>query len=190
MKKSYVIGIVIVLLLAITALFFRHYNQRSANSVVPINTQNNIQKSMIISSSAFAEGQTIPKKYTCDGDGVNPPLEFKDVPAEAKSLALIIDDPDAPVGTWTHWILWNISPLTTSIAENSVPTEALQGKTSSGQNNYGGPCPPSGQHRYFFKIYALDTMLKIPTRSTADELIQAMSGHIISQAELMGKYGR
>ncbi|MDE2311673.1 MAG: YbhB/YbcL family Raf kinase inhibitor-like protein [Patescibacteria group bacterium] len=145
---------------------------------------------MTITSPAFADGQPIPKKYTCDGDGVNPPLAFSGVPKEAGSLALVIDDPDAPSGTWTHWTLWNIDPATLLIAENSVPSGAVQGQTSSGQNAYGGPCPPSGTHHYYFKLYALDSKLTIPSFADSRALAQALNGHVMSQAQLVGTYSR
>lgn len=145
---------------------------------------------MKITSQAFLDNQNIPVKYTCDGDSINPPLEFTDVPKTAKSLALIMEDPDAPNGTWFHWLVWNISPDVSHIAENSVPAGAVQGQGSSGQNVYGGPCPPSGTHHYIFTLYALDTKLTIPSYSTADKLQQAMQGHIISQAQLTGLYSR
>lgn len=165
---------------------------------------------MQIISSVFENNQNILSKYTCDGDGVNPPLEFKDVPKEAVSLALIVDDPDAPsfakaspvakamedksedkpAGTWVHWTLWNIDPNTTSIGENSVPPKTIAGQTSSGQNIYGGPCPPSGTHRYFFKLYALDSKLSLSSFSLKEDLEKSMQGHIIQQAELVGLYSR
>lgn len=149
-----------------------------------------LTKNMEIISPVFLNNQNIPGKYTCDGDGVNPPLEFKDVSKEAMSLALIMDDPDAPAGTWVHWTLWNIDPSTTSIGENSVPPKAIAGQTSSGQNIYGGPCPPSGAHRYFFKLYALDTKLSLSSFSLKEDLEKAMQGHVIRQAELVGLYSR
>lgn len=145
---------------------------------------------MQITSSAFLDQQAIPSKYTCDGDGVNPPLEFKNIPPLAKTLALIVDDPDAPAGTWTHWTLWNMASSTPGVAENSVPQGAVQGKTSSGQNSYGGPCPPSGTHRYFFKLFALDEKLHLPSYSTVDKLVEAIQGHILDQAQLVGLYSR
>lgn len=151
-------------------------------------------KPMQITSPAFEPNQNIPVKYTCDGEGVNPPLAFADIPAQTASLALIVDDPDAPMappaGGWTHWTVWNIAPDTTSIAENSAPIKSTQGQTSSGQNVYGGPCPPGGQHRYFFKLFALDAKLSIPSFSTVDKLTEAMSGHILARAELTGLYSR
>ena len=145
---------------------------------------------MQLTSSVFLNNQNIPSKYTCDGDGVNPPLGFKDAPKEAVTLVLIVDDPDAPAGTWVHWTLWNIDPATTSIVENSTPPKSIAGQTSSGQNVYGGPCPPSGMHRYFFKLYALDNKLSLSSFSLKEELEKAMQGHVILQAELVGLYSR
>ena len=147
---------------------------------------------MIIESSAFEYGKGIPEKYTCDGKGINPSLVFKDVPKEAKSLALISDDPDAPNGTWDHWVLWNIPPETTEILENSIPNGAVVGKNSwpVNANKYGAPCPPSGSHRYFFKLYALNTILNLSINSTSQDLMNAMQDYILAEAELMGRYQR
>ncbi len=141
-----------------------------------------------ITSPSFKDGEMIPRKYTCQGDDVNPQLDISGIPENTKSLVLIMDDPDAPMGTWDHWIVWNISPDTKTIAENSVPAGAVQGKNSWGRNDYGGPCPPSGTHRYFFKLYALDTTLDIPEKSKKKDVEKAMQGHILEQAQLMGKY--
>lgn len=143
-----------------------------------------------VSSPAFASMGQIPAKYTCDGSDVNPPLKWEGVPAQAKSLALIVDDPDAPAGTWVHWVMWNIDTARTEIAENSVPKGAVQGMTDFRKQAYGGPCPPSGSHRYFFKLYALDTVLNIPPRSSKADLEKAMKGHIVANAELVGTYKR
>lgn len=145
---------------------------------------------MIIESSTFKNGTEIPSKYTCDEEGINPPLVFRDVPKEAKSLALIVDDPDAPRGTWDHWVLWNISPQTTEIQENSTPAGAITGENSWPKNAYGGPCPPSGSHRYFFKLYALDSMINLAPGATKQEVIDVMQGHILAEAELIGRYQR
>jgi len=145
---------------------------------------------MQITSTAFEAGQTIPSKYTCDGDNVNPPLTILDVPEGTKSLALICDDPDAPAGTWVHWLVWNISPETGIIAENSVPQGATFGTTNFGKPGYGGPCPPSGEHRYFFKLYALDTTLDLDINSDVSALENAMQRHILETAEIMGVYSR
>ncbi|MCX6816848.1 MAG: YbhB/YbcL family Raf kinase inhibitor-like protein [Candidatus Beckwithbacteria bacterium] len=145
---------------------------------------------MQIFSSAFENGETIPSKYSCDGDNVGPPLTFANVPETTKSLALIVDDPDAPSGTWIHWLIWNIDPKTTTLAENSVPAGAVQGTASSGQAKYGGPCPPSGEHRYFFKLYALDSRLNLISSARIEELEAAIKGHVLTQAQIMGRYGR
>lgn len=145
---------------------------------------------MKLTSPVFADNQTIPAKYTCDGENINPPLEISDVPENAKSLVLIMDDPDAPAGIWMHWIMWNLDPATKIIAENSVPAGAVEGLTSFGQPGYGGPCPPSGVHRYFFKMYALDTMLDLPSATDKAGLEKAMQGHILVKAQLIGLYSR
>jgi hypothetical protein len=144
--------------------------------------------SIKITSSAFSSGEQIPKKYTCDAANVNPPLHLDNVPKTAKSLALIVDDPDAPGRTWVHWLVWNIDPNTTDIAENSVSRNAVQGTSDFGEAKYGGPCPPSGTHRYFFKAYALDTTLSLPSSSKKSALEKAMAGHILGQGSLMGTY--
>jgi len=143
---------------------------------------------MEISSTAFDNDTAIPSMYSCDGDDNNPPLTITNTPPEAKSLALIVDDPDAPAGTWVHWTLFNIDPTTTEISENSVPENSVQGLTSFNSQGYGGPCPPSGTHRYFFKIYALDTMLDLDETAKAIDIEQAMEGHIIDKAEFFGTY--
>lgn len=145
---------------------------------------------MQIRSSAFENEKEIPSLYTCDSKGINPQLSFSDIPAEAKSLALVVDDPDAPAGVWDHWVVWNITPETKEISENSVPVGAVVGQNSWPQNEYGAPCPPNGTHKYYFKLFALDTVLNIPETSGSKELTNAMQGHVVAQAELMGKYGR
>lgn len=145
---------------------------------------------MQISSPAFANSQPIPAKYTCDGKDINPPLQISDVPAGTMSLALVSDDPDAPMGTWVHWLLWNISPAVTAIPENDVPAGVSQGTTSWQKPGYGGPCPPSGTHRYFFKLYALDAILNLSATAGKKDLESAMKGHILAQAELVGLYSR
>lgn len=142
---------------------------------------------MKIISSAFESSTLIPVKYTCDGENINPPLSFDDIPVGTKSLALIVDDPDAPVGIFTHWILFNIDPKTREIKENSLPQFVALGKNSVGKTNFIGACPPSGTHRYFFKLYALDTSLNLinPNKSTLEGEMQK---HIIEKAELIGLY--
>src|SRR5436305_8526287 len=146
--------------------------------------------SLKVTSSAFSEGGKIPNKYTCDDSNVSPPLRIENVPASAKSLALIVDDPDAPGRTWTHWLVWNIDPRTTEIQEKSVPQNAVQGTSDFGSASYGGPCPPSGTHRYYFKAYALDTMLTLPSSAKKAALEKAMAGHIVAEGSLRGTYSR
>ncbi len=143
---------------------------------------------MEITSPAFKNNDFIPSKYTCDGEDVNPAFSIEDVPKEAKSLALIIDDPDAPAGTWNHWTIWNIQPSITKIKEDSVPEGAIQGTNDFSKQSYGGPCPPSGIHNYHFKLYALDRKLKLNSSSKKEEVEKAIEGHILKQAKLIGKY--
>ena len=150
---------------------------------------------MQLTSAAFEPGGMIPAKYTCDGPDVSPPLSWTEVPPDTRSFALIADDPDAPVGTWVHWVLWNIPASAGSLEENLPKTASLangaqQGTTDFRRIGYGGPCPPSGTHRYFFKLYALDIMLDLPSSTTKQDLERAMKGHILAQTELMGKYRR
>jgi Raf kinase inhibitor-like YbhB/YbcL family protein len=143
-----------------------------------------------ISSPAFENSGTIPSRYTCDDIDVNPPLLIENVPSDAKSLALIVDDPDAPVGTWVHWVVWNLDPSLSEIRENSVPKGGTEGINDFRKHAYGGPCPPSGTHRYFFKLYALDTKLDIAGHSEKAHVEKAIKGHIIAQTQLMGTYRR
>lgn len=143
---------------------------------------------LIVKSTAFANNEQIPSKYSCDGQEVNPPLTIEGIPAETKTLALIVDDPDAPRGTFDHWIIWNIQSFS-KIEENSIP--GTQGVNSAGERNYIGMCPPSGSHRYFFKVYALDTKLELnPDLTKKKDLEKAMQGHVLAKGELMGHYIR
>src|SRR5205807_1427165 len=144
---------------------------------------------MKITSSAFQQGANIPSKFSCDGANTSPPLQISDVPSEAKSLVLIVDDPDAPSGLFTHWVVWNISSQTTTIAEGSTP-KGVQGTNDFGKSGYGGPCPPSGTHRYYFKIFALDRELDLPFGAKRGQLDAAMKGHVVAQGEVMGRYSR
>ena len=146
-------------------------------------------RKMKITSSAFQQGANIPSKFSCDGADTSPPLQIQEIPPEAKSLVLIVDDPDALSGLFTHWIAWNISPQTSMIAEGSAP-KGTRGTNDFGKSGYGGPCPPSGTHRYFFKIYALDQELNLAAGSKRAQLDSAMKGHVIAQGELMGRYSR
>ena len=143
---------------------------------------------MKITSSAFQEGGDIPSKFSREGGNVNPPLRIEGTPENAKSLVLIVDDPDAPVGLFTHWLVWNIDPKTTEIPEKSLPTAAVQGTNDYPNLGYGGPQPPSGTHRYYFKIFGLDQTLDLRSGAKRQELDKAMSGHIVAQGQLMGRH--
>ena len=149
---------------------------------------------MKLTSQAFKHSQPIPRRYTCQGENISPPLEISDVPDEAVSLALICDDPDAatdpdgPGHTYDHWVLWNIPPKITAITEGGSLQSAITGQNSSGKNKYTGPCPPNGTHRYFFRLYALSSELQLPESADAEELEDALAGHVLSRAELIGTY--
>jgi Raf kinase inhibitor-like YbhB/YbcL family protein len=145
---------------------------------------------MKLSSPVFKNGERIPKDYTRDGADKSPPLHFEEVPERAKSLALMVEDPDAPSGTFNHWLLFNMDPKTHDIHEGSPPVMATQGRNGWGEVEYGGPKPPSGEHRYFFKAYALDTVLPLARGTPRGELEQAMRGHVLDEATLMGRYAR
>lgn len=145
---------------------------------------------MKLSSPAFVPNGAIPQKFSCDGDNVNPRLVMEKIPVEAKCLVLIMDDPDAPAGTWVHWVLWNVDPRTTEIAENSIPAESMQGANSWGKTGYGGPCPPSGTHRYYFRLFALNELLTLPQTADRKAVDRAMQGKILDRCELMGTYRR
>lgn len=143
---------------------------------------------MELTSSTFENNGAIPAKYTCQGEGVSPALAIKAVPGAAKSLALTVDDPDAPGGTFDHWVVYNFAPTTTEIAEGSAPAGSMQGANGTGKTAYMGPCPPSGVHHYHFKLYALDGPLDLKEGASKSELLSAMTGHIVAQTELIGTY--
>ena len=148
-----------------------------------------------ITSPAFEDGALIPSVYTCDGDDISPPLNWQAVPEGTMSIALICDDPDAPVGTFVHWVLYSLPPEAKQLAENippdkTLPNGAKQGITDFARIGYGGPCPPGGTHRYFFKIYALDTKIDLPPGASKSQLLKAMEKHILAQGQLIGKYKR
>jgi len=169
--------------------------QEKKKSETPAKEEGEKVMAMTVTSTAFEEGGMIPRQYSCDGADISLPLSWSGVPEGTKSLALISDDPDAPMGTWVHWVLFNIPPDTRELPENVPPDEALadgshHGVTDFGRFGYGGPCPPSGTHRYFFKLYALDNMLDLSGRVTKQDLLSAMEGHILTEGQLMGKYRR
>ena len=173
MRKQIILGILTVALMAIGSVGFL----LGAGGT-----------KMKVTSSAFQEGGDIPSKFSRDGQDINPPLRIEAAPANAKSLGLIMDDPDAPVGLFTHWLVWNIDPKTTEITENSVPKGAVQGTNDYPSLGYGGPQPPSGTHRYYFKVFALDRTLDLPSGAKRKDLDKAMNGHVIGQGQLMGRY--
>ncbi len=150
---------------------------------------------MEITSTEFREGESIPSKYSCDGQDISPPLAWKDIPEGAKSLALIADDPDAPGKTWVHWVVYDVPPTVNGFSESVPASEKLEKGGTQGINDfkrigYGGPCPPSGEHRYYFKLYALDQVLNEPPGLSKQKLEQLMEGKILDQCSLMGTYAR
>lgn len=194
-KQKIVFGLVAFLILLLLMVYFLTVKGRFSFS-----TKNNMAETMdkkenklTLKSSSFKDGEFIPKKFTGEGENVNPFLEIKNVPENTKSLALIVDDPDATGGvTWVHWVLWNINPKTQYIPEDSVPEGAVVGVNSWGKNSYGGPYPPVGSkpHRYMFKLYALDVVLDLEANASANDLEKAMEGHILEKTVLMGLYKR
>ncbi len=154
-----------------------------------------LEDSMNLTSTAFSHGEFIPAKYSCNGEDVSPSLSWDEPPAGTRSFALIMDDPDAPMGTWVHWVLFNLPASARGLSEG-MPADltftdgSVQGITSARSHGYHGPCPPSGTHRYFFKLYALDTMLSHTSDANKADLLSAMEGHILAQAEWMGKFSK
>lgn len=151
--------------------------------------------SMHLETPVFGNNEAIPKKYSCDGENISPPLEWSNVPDSAKSIVLIVDDPDAPIGTFVHWVCYDIPVSVKGLGEavpqqDSLPQGGFQGKNDFNKNGYGGPCPPGGTHRYFFKLYALDTALGLSSGKTKDDIETAMEGHVLSTAQLIGTYSR
>ncbi len=180
-----------VIILSVAVIIYLDARQNGQYVNLPELEKSNLSiKNMQLTSSSFIPGGPIPARFTCDGEDINPPLEWRDVPVGAKSLAIITDDPDAPGGTWLHWTLWNIDPSLSGIETGKVPSGAVEGMTDFGRSGYGGPCPPSGNHRYYFRIYALDIRLDLRADALLSDLNQAMTGHVIGQAELMGTYSR
>ncbi|KKS37788.1 MAG: PEBP family protein [Parcubacteria group bacterium GW2011_GWD2_42_14] len=154
--------------------------------VAQITPMNN---TLILRSPAFGNGQPIPSKYTCDGEDMSPPIAIEQIPKGTASLVLIVEDSDAPNGTWDHWVVFNIPPSTTRIAEGEPPA-GVQGRSSWNKTTYNGPCPPDGEHRYVFKVYALDTLLQLSEQATKADVLEMMKGHILTTGELTGTYTR
>ena len=190
MKASLkIIFVVLVIIIAgIVLLQYKSQRKNKTGNPPKLTIHLNIMK---IASPVFQNNESIPAKFTCDGENINPPLEIKDVPENAKSLALIMDDPDAPAaGGFVHWVVFSIDPAIKEIRENSAPQNAIEGTNSAGRAGYTSPCPPSGTHRYFFKLYALDATLALDSSATREDVKKAIEGHILDQATLVGLYQR
>lgn len=181
--RRIIIYISVALVIVFAVLFLRSFF-----FITP--ARNHYLPNMLLTSSSFNDKESIPKKFTCDGYDINPELLISNVPAEARSLALIVDDPDAKSGTFTHWTVWNIDPGTTFIKEESKPPGSVEGVTGFGRNGYGGPCPPNGTHRYFFKLFALNAKLDLPETAKREELERAIGDHKLAETQLMGIYTR
>lgn len=184
----------ILLLIAVIILLYG-FRRKNQTEIALGDESMTTTKTLTITSSAFKESEMIPSKYTCDGKNISPPLEWEIAPQGTQSFALISDDPDAPMGTWIHWVMWNIPAETNELPENVQQTKELtdgtkQGLNSSHKYGYTGPCPPSGTHRYYFKLYALDKTLELKGDVTKEQLLDAMEGHILAESSLMGKYQR
>jgi len=202
MRGAYALLGVLFLILIVGTFFLssRTFSPEEDKSFIQINEK--VMSTLSLTSSAFENSGTIPSKYTCDGNNTSPPLEIGSVPEDARSLALLVDDPDIPqvfkdsrgIEDFDHWALINVSPKTETIAGNTTPQGAVIGKNSAGNNSYTGPCPPTEyeptEHRYIFKLYALDTVLSLSDGASHEEIKEAMKGHILEETELVGLYNR
>lgn len=187
MKLARIIAaVIVIIILGIWFLFTPKSAGRQTGVPQPAKNTNNMQ-TLQIKSPAFADNGKISAKYTCDGEGTSPELLISGVPESAKSLVLILDDPDAPGGTFNHWVVWNIPP-TASIIKEGASVEGISGINSGGESGYYGPCPPSGTHRYIFKLYALDILLSLDSGAGSSDVKSAIEGHIIDQTQLIGLY--
>lgn len=196
-SRNWKVLVLIVLVVAVGAVAILFVGKGAKKAPGAVTSGQKVQESPGIKlstvkliSSVFENNQLIPQKYTCDGEDVSPPLKISDVPDAARSLVLIVDDPDAPSGDWVHWTVWNIDPKTTEVAENSVPDDGIEGLTDFGKSGWGGPCPPSGTHHYQFKLYALDSTLNLSSSSKKVDIEEAMEGHILDQTLLVGLFKR
>jgi Raf kinase inhibitor-like YbhB/YbcL family protein len=183
---------IILLVLSLGCLFAcqQKVSQNNANVAATPSTATS-PATLKLNSTAFVEGGAIPAQYTCDGTNISPPLAWSNLPPNTKAVALTVDDPDAPLKTWVHWVVYDLPATTTQLAENvknTLPGGGKQGTNDFRKASYGGPCPPSGTHRYFFKLYALDAETSLQPGATKDDLLKAMEGHILARGELMGKY--
>jgi Raf kinase inhibitor-like YbhB/YbcL family protein len=188
-KKTIVAGVILCIVIGFGIYYVAHpFFKNNILNISP--TPGSQQSSMKLTSPVFENYQQIPADYTCDGRKVHPPLVINEPPAGAKALAIIVDDPDAPAGTFTHWVIWNIHADTTAIFEGVVPNESQEGTNSAGQTGFFPPCPPSGQHRYFFTLYALDAKLGLDSKATKADVERSAKGHVMAQSLLVGIYGR
>ncbi|MCX6792006.1 MAG: YbhB/YbcL family Raf kinase inhibitor-like protein [Candidatus Gottesmanbacteria bacterium] len=183
MKKFIATGVILCIVILGVYYIFRP-------TITPVPTPTAKETSMKLTSPAFENYKKIPALYTCDGKKMHPPVAISGVPSATKSLALIVDDPDAPGGTFTHWVIWNINPSTEEIAEGSVPEKSQEGTTSAGSIGFTPPCPPSSTHRYFFTLYALDAKLGLDGKATKMDVENAIAGHVMVQSLLVGVYSR
>lgn len=192
MMRNVLAVIIAVLVLGAVAYVFTTRQQAPAgtDSAARPTSTSDVLITMKLTSSAFKNNELMPEKYGCKGEGVNPPLAISGIPEGTKSLVLVVDDPDAPGGQFIHWLLWNIAPATTEIAEATVPEGSSEGVNSYGTSGYGAPCPPSGSHRYIFKLFALDTLMQLPTTARSGDVISEMQGHILEKTELTGLYSK
>lgn len=193
MKGPFIIAVFAILIVIAGTVVFLAYRENAS----PVPADRALEESivetkraakMLLTSPSFEYNAKIPPKFTCEGVDVNPELQVQNVPPGARSLALIVDDPDATRGNFTHWLVWNIDPGTTIIKEESKPPGSREGLTDFGRAGYGGPCPPRGAHRYFFRLYALDAVLNLPEHSDRKELEKEIKNHLIEKTELMGLY--
>ncbi len=185
---NFIIFIITLIIIVVTAVWAEDVKVKGGKMPTTVET-------LDIISSAFKAGEMIPKKYTCDGEDTSPQLSWTKVPSQARELVLICDDPDAPLGTWVHWVAYGIAPgmngLPENVAKKDTTAGIKQGKNSFGKIGYGGPCPPKGPaHRYFFKLYAVDKATNLKPGATKDDVLKAVNGHILAQGELISRYGR
>jgi hypothetical protein len=197
-RKYYIMFALLILLCGVgqpRTFEYSDLNQQKVRGQNSVAQKGDEKMAIVVTSEAFKEAGMIPAMYTCDGKNISPPLQWQQVPQDTKSLALIYDDPDAPMGIWVHWVMWNIPAEANGLPENvpagkDLPDGSKQGVNDSRKQGYSGPCPPGGTHRYYFKIYALDAKLNLPSASAKQDLLDAMKGHILAEGRLMGKYKR
>jgi Raf kinase inhibitor-like YbhB/YbcL family protein len=185
-KKAASLIIICTIIVVVIVLILSILNKSSDTQIIMSSSN---KSSMKLTSPAFADGAMIPVLYTCKGNEISPPLEISGIPAGTKSLALILEDPDAPAGTWDHWVAFNIDPKTTTIPEGAASTTGTLGSNTGGNAAYESPCPPFGMHRYIFTLYALSTTLSLSEGSSKSAVTSAMNGDVLGIAELMGKFG-